>query len=305
MERRYIIGIDIGGTNFRIGAAGRDPFSCRIHFRKVPIGEVFRSKFPIEDLKTYLSRYMQDLRKEGKRPEAVCIGFPATLDQERRVVLQAPNIPFMENLPVADELEKTLGISVKIERDVCLSLIFDKEKYGLSDRGIICGIYFGTGIGNAIMIDGKLLLGKDGAAGEIGHIPVDGSREMCGCGKMGCMENLAGGKYLAKLCRERYVHTPVQEMFVRHAKDPELQQFIERMAMTAATEINILNPDYMVLGGGVINMAEFPRELLRERILFHTRRPYPAQGLNLLFAEDEKDKAVVGAALYARINLGW
>ena len=70
--------------------------------------------------------------------------------------------------------------------------------------------------------------------------------------------------------------------------------------MAAATEINILNPDCMIIGGGVPRMKCFPAEYLRERILFYTRKPFPAESLRLIFAEDEEDKSVAGAAIYAR-----
>lgn len=73
----------------------------------------------------------------------------------------------MENLPVVDVLEHALGLPVLIEKDVGMSLFYDKTKYGLNDCRWLCGIYFGTGIGNAIFAEGKLLAGRNGAAGEL------------------------------------------------------------------------------------------------------------------------------------------
>lgn len=81
--------------------------------------------------------------------KAVSIGFPATLDAERRTVLLAPNIAFMEKLPVVEALSGRFGIPVLIERDVTMALYYDCRKYGISKDGIVCGFYFGTGIGNA------------------------------------------------------------------------------------------------------------------------------------------------------------
>lgn len=350
MEKAYVIGIDIGGTNFRIGAVrlehicmaeednlqkafgstanmyagatqdadgmgedvqtGRSGIGERVlalgayrvylsHFQKIPVREVFCSASVMEDLTQYLRRYCEMLRCEGKTAAAVSIGFPTTLDKNRRTVLQAPNIPFMENMPVVEALERALGIPVLIEKDVGMSLLYDKIKYGLDDCQWLCGIYFGTGIGNAIFADGRLLTGRNGTAGELGHIPVDGSVEKCGCGNEGCMENLAGGKYLARLCRGVYRQTEIGELFLKHADEPLLRQFVDRMAATVAVELNILDPDCLVLGGGILNMKAFPKAYLRERILFHTRKPYPAQNLRLIFAGDEREKAVVGAALFA------
>lgn len=290
---KYIIGIDIGGTSFRIGAVGEN--GTVSDFRKVPMKQVFTSCDPLTDLSKYIKEYC-----DGMNVEAVSIGFPATLDAERQTVLQAPNIPFMENLPVVKVLSEELNIPVFIERDVTMALYYDCQKYGIPRKGVVCGFYFGTGIGNAISIDGIPLVGKNGTAGELGHIPVDSSDEVCGCGNIGCMENLAGGKYLAHLCDTIYSGTFIADLFVKHGSEPLIQQFIDRMAMAVATEINILNPHVIIVGGGVPAMLGFPKEHLLERIRFHARKPYPANDLDIIFTEDEKEKSVIGAALYAR-----
>lgn len=296
MQERYVIGMDIGGTHFRIGAVDRE---CRVRaFRKIGVKEVFCTRDALDDLRAYLARYLEEENLAG-RTDAVCIGFPATINRERTVVLQAPNVSYMENLPVVDYLKGHFGIPVFIDRDVCMALYYDQRKLKLPREGIVAGFYFGTGIGNAICIDGKMLLGHDGTAGELGHIPVVGSKELCGCGNIGCMENLAGGKYLAKLCRETYVDTPVGEIFKRHGQDALLQDFVDRIAVTVATEINILNPDYVLVGGGVPDMQDFPVDFLEERIREHTRKPYPEKTLRIFFVQDADEKSVAGAGIYA------
>ena len=290
---KKIIGIDIGGTNFRIGAVELD--GTVSDFRKVPVTQVFTTMDPLTDLIMYLKSYC-----EGIAVKAVSIGFPATLDAERRTVLQAPNVAFMENLPVVEVLSRELNVPVFIERDVTMALHYDCKKYNIPAEGIVCGLYFGTGIGNAISINGLPLVGRNGTAGELGHIPVDGSDEVCGCGNAGCIENLAGGKYLAKICENTYFDCPIDEIFLRHGDDPVLQQFVDRMAMAVATEINILNPHHILIGGGVLAMRGFPKAYLLERIRLRTRKPYPANDLHVIFTEDEGNKCVIGATMYAR-----
>ena len=288
-----VIGIDIGGTSFRIGLV--DDRGEVTDFRKVPVKQVFTTEKPLEDLCTYLKAYIQE-----RAVEALAIGFPATLDAKRQTVLQAPNIPFMEHLPVVEVLSRELGIPVYIERDVTFGLMYDCKKYKVAETGIVCGFYFGTGIGNAIAINGQPLIGRNGTAGELGHIPADGSSEVCGCGNVGCLEPLAGGRYLAQLCRETYTDTHISEIFAKHGDAPEIKRFIDRMAIAVATEINILDPDVVLLGGGVANMPGFPRDYLNSRILERTRKPLPAENLTILYTEDEPEKSVVGAAIYAR-----
>ena len=287
-----IIGVDIGGTNFRIGIA--DGSGNVSDFRKVPVKSVLKSADVLKDIADCIMSYAG-----GREYSAVAIGFPATLNRERTKILQAPNLPFMENLPVTEYLSSALGVPVFAERDVTFALYYDMRKYGVSDDGITCGIYFGTGIGNAIMIDGRPLLGRNGVAGELGHIPVDGSDIPCGCGLVGCMENLAGGKYLAGLQRELWPDDDIADTFTVHGDDLRVREFVARMAVCVATEVNILDPDSVIIGGGVPNMRGFPREHLDREILAHTRKPYPAENLRVIYADDEAEKCVAGAGYYA------
>ena len=296
-KRSFVIGADIGGTYLRIGGVDQD--NRLVCFQKVPVGEVFSSGDALLDLKNYLLKYIRQPEFEGEI-KAIGMGFPATLNRERTVVVQAPNIPYMENLPITDYLQKELSFPVFIEKDVNLALLYDKDYYRIPDEGILVGCYFGTGIGNAILINGRLLKGKVGAAGQLWHMKVWGSEEPCGCGNKGCLENLAGGKYLAKLCREQYSGTPIEQIFEKHGKEPLLQEFVKRMAIAVSSEINILNPDHVILGGGVLAMKDFPVSYLTEKIYEYTRKPYPAASLSLIFSKEEKTKTVSGAASYAR-----
>ena len=283
---RRVVGIDIGGTNFRIGLA--DGTGDLLKFRKLPVKSILTSDDVLGDIAAFIEGYA-----EGEELDAVSIGFPATLNRDRTRVLQAPNLQFMENLPVVEHLSRRLGTRVFAERDVTMALSYDVRKYDVPTQGVIIGIYFGTGIGNAIMIDGHFLTGRNGTAGELGHIPVDGNDELCGCGLRGCIENLAGGKYLAW----NYPADEIAGVFENHSE--ELEGFIARMAACVAVEVNILDPEYVILGGGVLNMRGFPRERLHARILEHVRRPYPAGNLRVIYAEDEPQKSVQGAVYYA------
>ena len=291
-----VLSIDIGGTNFRVGAVRED--GSLIKFEKVPTSAVIHSDAVLEDLTRFLKRFTDEIPVD-----AVAIGFPATLNRERTRVVQAPNIPFMEDLPVCESLQQELGIPVLAERDATFALCFDVEKYHLSTDGVICGIYYGTGIGNAILINGRPLIGRHGTAGELGHIPVPGCDIPCGCGNTGCMEAFAGGKALARIQKEHFPETPIGEMFAKYGEEQILRDLIDGMAVAAAAEVNILDPDQLVLGGGVLNMEGFPRELFDARMYAHVRKPLPWKELKPVYTEDEPDKSVLGGAVYARRKL--
>ena len=291
-----IISIDIGGTHFRIGAVGEGGKIS--DFRKLPVKQVFRTQKPINDLIAYLKDYCK-----CHSPKALSISFPATLDAERKVVLQAPNVEYMQMLPIVDRLSSEFLLPVFIERDVTMALYYDCHHFNLPKEGIICGFYFGTGVGNAISINGIPLIGKDGTAGELGHIPVDGCDLPCGCGNTGCIEAVAGGKYLSYLQKTVFPDISISDLFAKHRSHPLLHQFVDRMAMAVATEINILNPHHILIGGGIPAMSDFPRGELVARIRFHTRKPLPAEDLSILFTEDPEEKSVIGAAIYARMQM--
>ena len=296
--RMKTMGIDIGGTSFRIGIADGD--NNLIRFDKVPTRSVFRTGNVLKDLSDYLVSFSR-----GITVDAAAVGFPATLDAARTRVLQAPNVPFMENLPVCETLEKEMKIPVYVERDVTFALFYDTEKYRIPPEGLTCGIYFGTGIGNAMLLNGKPIAGRHGTAGELGHIPVRGSHIPCGCGNAGCLEAVAGGKAIARVQRERFPDTPIGEMFTEHGKDPDLLDIVRGMAYAVATEVNILDPDYLLLGGGVLSMKEFPRQTLEEMIREHARKPWPCDDLVIRYTEDDPDKSVIGGAVFARRKLGF
>ena len=244
---------------------------------------MLKSEDVVSDLARYLKSFIED-----KEIEAIAIGLPAPMDRARKTILQAPNLPHMDGLPLASLLEEKLGIPVIMERDVNMIMCYDMHKYNIPSQGVACGFYFGTGIGNAIFLDGKAYIGKNGAAGELGHIPCDGSEEVCGCGNVGCIENLAGGKFIKK--------TKLNFM----DNMAELLPFVDRMAQAVCAELNILDPDYVIIGGGVLALENFPKDYLHERILARCRKPYPAESLNIIYAEETDQKGVLGAAMYYR-----
>ncbi len=299
-DENLILGMDIGGTNLRAGLCGED---------MTPTGlEIVSSAALFSDGRCLaaLERFIRDYcarRLDGHLPRAVSIGFPSTLDRRRRVVLSTPNLPGMDNLPVADALEEALGVPVFINRDVNLLMLCDIRRHRLPTDGVIIGCYIGTGLGNAIWVKGELLSGKNGVAGELGHIPVLGNDRVCGCGNTGCMETLAGGMALTDWLNEHFPGETIDELFLRHGAEPFVRRYVDTLAAAIATEVNILDPDAVILGGGVPQMKGFPLPYLTERLLARLRKPYPCEGLELIVSEDHQDSGVAGAGLYARSEL--
>lgn len=286
-----ILGIDIGGTHFRVGLIDNNKL---INLKKIKTEDILKTNDVINDLTLFLKEYT----KEGNI-DCISIGFPGTLNKERTTVLQMPNIKAFEKLEIVKELSKALNTNVVIERDTTMCLYYDTNKYKLENNEMVVGIYFGTGVGSACFINNIPLAGAHGTAGEIGHIPVDKVDLKCGCGNVGCLEEVAGGKYLAKLAHEIF-KDEISELFVKHKDDELVKEYIDRMSYAVSSYLNIMDPETIVIGGGIINMKDFPKEELLERIKSHTRKPEPCESVKIILADDEEDKGVMGAYYYAK-----
>lgn len=293
----YVLGMDIGGTHVRAGAVGHD---MRLRgFEITPSLSVFRDgEDRILALAEYVRKYCAR-HLDGALPEAVCIGFPSTVNRARTRLLSTPNLPGFDNLDVVEPLQRALGVPVCMDRDVNLLLLNDLRVYGLEKEEIVIGCYVGTGLGKAICIRGEMLRGQNGVAGELGHIPIPGGKRLCGCGNTGCMETVVSGRRLEELRACRFPGEAMETLFQKHGDSDVLRAYVEQIAIPVAAEVNIFDPSCVVLGGGVLQMAGFPMERLLEAVKSHTRRPLPYDTLRLVPSAQSQESSVLGAGLCA------
>lgn len=298
LSERLALGIDIGGTHFRMGLVSETGELFALEGQGT---ETLAGDDPTALLGDAILDYM---RRNGveKRVVAVCIGFPATVDKARVTVLSAPNVQGFDGVPVGRLLGERLSIPVYIERDVNLLLLDDLQHLDMPSPDVIA-CYVGTGIGNAILLGGQLLVGHNGVAGELGHIPFGDADAPCGCGNSGCAEPLMGGVYLARLCRETFCDTPIAELFLRHGAHPLLTAYVERLGRVIATEVNLIDPEVVLLGGGVIEMRGFPKEALEQSILAHVRKPFPHDRLKIHYSVARNGVWGAGILAWRKIKL--
>lgn len=297
--KKGILGIDIGGTRIRMGMVGPGDILREEESRFIENGS---GEHFLEGLFGLILAYMErtDCREELA---AIAVGVPSTLSKDRAVVLSTPNIPALNNVRLKERMEERFRVPVFVERDVNFLLRYDVMHLGIPEESTVIACYIGTGIGNAIRINGKLLTGHNGVACELGHIPVFGNSTPCVCGNAGCIETIASGKYLTGLCERIFWEEDIKNVFVNHGESPEIHRFIEGMSIPVATEINILDPDHVIIGGGVPAMRGFPKEEFERRILDHIRKPLPARELKFLYSGDNEFNGVRGGGLYALEHL--
>lgn len=291
---KYVIGMDVGGTHIRVGAVREDGRlqGLRKLLQKELLGET-----PVQNLVELVKEIVREQAGLGT-PSALVVGLPAVLDRDRKIIWNAPNLHGLDGEETYRSFAEAFPFPVYFEKDVNLLFEYDRERYGLERQEVAVGCYIGTGVGNAIAINGQILTGASGAAGELGHVPVWGNGELCSCGNVGCIEPKAGGKYLQDLCRQCFPKTCLSRLFVEHANHPRVEQYLEYVACAVAAEINILDPGVVLLGGGVISMDRFPKEKLVRLIQAHVRKPFPHHNVSYIFSEDQGENGVRGAGIY-------
>ncbi len=295
MSDIFALGIDIGGTNFRMGVVGGDG---QIYAFTRSSSLIFEEGDTVNALKGAIVTYLKDSGFEG-RIKACGIGLPALVSKDKKSVLSSPNLKGFDGVSFAQDFEEALGFPVYVDRDVNFLLQNDISKLGLSGEKTVLGFYIGTGFGNAISIGGRFYGGSNGAAGELGHIPILDSTEKCTCGNTGCIETRCSGKALEALAKRFFPHTDIKKIFAKHADDPQIKKFARDLAVPIATQINILDPDCSIIGGGVVDMEGFPKDVLSDAIRFYVRKPYPEKNLNIIFTRHDQQSGVFGSGDYA------
>lgn len=296
---RFTLGIDIGGTNLRMGLINEGGKVTA--YEKRSSAEI-TGEGAVEKLGDAIEAYISQTGCVGS-VAAICIGFPATVDKTRTTVLNAPNLKGFDGIPVGPLLSERLSTPVYIEKDVNLLLVSDLDALGCKADDV-CACYIGTGIGNAIMIGGRLVTGANGVAGELGHTPFGDSTNLCGCGNYGCAEAISGGVFLTGLKDSMFPDTDISELFVWHGNAPVLTEYTERLARVIAAEVNIIDPEILLLGGGVVEMMGFPKDKLEEAILAHIRKPLPHDNLKIVYSPaGDGTNGVIGAGILAWRNV--
>ena len=281
---------DVGGTKLLIGAVRQGAI---VKKRSLMISQFTG---PAEMMDAIAATGRELCRTAGISLESAVVAVAGRLDRQSGTVLQAANLPFAD-FPLAAELSKRLSAPVRIEHDAVCGLV--GEAAAGAARGFANAIYLtvSTGISVGILIDGALVVGAHGAAGELGHTPVESPGIACPCGSSGCLEAYASGRALAELGQQAAASgtsPALAAMFAAHhaitAKDVMsaarrgdrasagivnnaagmLRRAIQLLLMT-------LDPELVVLGGGVMSNSYFADRVMAEMPRDHDVRVRPAQ----------------------------
>ncbi len=307
---KYVAGVDLGGTNTKIGivdSEGRIVESTSIKTD---------SMRGIEDTFTRIWRSIEELAgKNNVRVEGIGIGIPGPVVNQSVVTFFA-NFPWEAGTDCSELMERISGIPTKLDNDVNV-IALGEAKFG-AGRGYRSSvtIALGTGVGGGIYVDGNLIAGMAGAGGEIGHMKLVKDGKLCGCGQKGCFEAYISATGIIREATSRLLVNKTNALYERiggdisklEAKDifdaaregdefsMDIVEYVaEYLAMGIGNILNIINPKAIILGGGVALAGDILMKPLREKLKKYAMEA-TLDGLEILQAELGNEGGVVGAS---------
>ncbi|MBL6449068.1 ROK family protein [Fulvivirga sp. 29W222] len=258
-DNKKLWGIDLGGTKIE-GVVINSPNISEVLCRTRISTEADKGyKHILNRIKELIGLMSEEVKST---PEILGIGTPGNLDPQT-YLLKNSNSTSLNGQPFKQDLEDLLGIEVKMANDAnCFALA--ETRLGIvqdinSDAEVVFGVIMGTGVGGGLVVNGKVINGHQGIGGEWGHNFLDASGGKCYCGKSGCVETIIAGPAL-----ERYYqglsgeHKKLKDIVIQQEGDKYAAATLERLAhffgLGISNIINILDPDVIVLGGGVGNI---------------------------------------------------
>ena len=316
---RPVLGIDLGGTKIYaavVDGEGRIAGSARAKTRAWRDEE--------EVFATIVETARQSLEAAGLDQSAISaigIGAPGPMDPDAGVILESANLPF-KNFPLRDRLSQEFGRPTVVENDVNAGVYGEFLAGAARGATEVIGIFVGTGIGGGLILDGALYRGYCKNAGEVGHIIIDaGSKATCGAGHRGCLEALASRtaitrdvrRYIkrgrktsvAKLLRKKNDTLPGKELSRAYEEgDDVVKKVLCRAArfvgIGIGNVVNLLSPQVVVLGGGVIEALDDDFIGRVEKSMRKVAFEISAKDLKIVRAALGDNAGVIGAAMLAR-----
>jgi|HubBroStandDraft_4_1064222.scaffolds.fasta_scaffold161588_2 glucokinase len=313
MQDHLVVGVDVGGTKV---AAGLVDCSGKIHAQsRMPMvaSDAALGLAAVAAVIDELQRMSPG--RDRIRPIGICA--PGPLNPTTGMIINPPNLPGWHKYPLADEIRRLYpGAKVKIDNDANAAALAE-AKWG-AGRGYPNVFYatIGTGIGTGIVFDGIVYHGRTGSATEGGHLGIDPRGPLCPCGKHGCIEVLAAGPAIARRAREKLAKCPksvllemaggnaqaiTSEMVAKaywagdSAAKEVMVETLDLLAYWLGNVVDLVEPDVIVIGGGVSSMLAPFLDEIRSRWVGACLNPYP-QDIPLVLAHYKEDAGIAGAA---------
>lgn len=312
--KKYSIGIDLGGTKILAGIVNTETGEVIAHSKKrTKVQAKKGSDTLIKRVIKTIESAITEANISINEIEKIGIGVPGQVDREKGILISAPNL-YTYDLNFKKILSDHFGIKVFVSNDVDVATIGEhKFGAGVGYNSAVC-VFVGTGVGAGIIQDGKIWTGATGTAGEIGHIIVSSGGRPCACGGSGCLEAYASRtaiekKILAQLKKGHTSSIEVSEDGVIRSNSIKeavanndelvisaLNEAAEYLSCGLASVVNFLNPEVIILGGGLIEAVDYFYELTIKKTKAKAL-PVPAQKMNIIKTKLGDFSGIIGAAM--------
>ncbi len=311
---RHVIAVDLGATNIRAARfAADDPH---------PVAQVRIPTLAARGREVVISRILDAIGQvagDSRVDLRIGIGAPGPLDPRRGIILEAPNLPGWNDVPLRDIVAEAMHCPVAIGNDANLAALGEWRFGAGQGAQDVLYLTLSTGIGGGVICNGRLLEGFHGLAAELGHMTLDRNGPMCGCGKRGHLEALASGPAIARRAVELIRSgepsslaqggdsltelTAVQVGEAAQAGDPLARRVVreagEAIGCHLANLMHAFDPEVIVLGGGVSQMGDLIFEPIQNALRAYIIHPYYLHGLRLVPAALGDEAGLIGAMALA------
>ena len=308
------LGIDLGGTNIAVGAVNNQ--GIIVAKKSAPTNANRKAEMIVDDIVELCSDLSKEIGITLDKYDSIGIAIPGGVDEISGNVIFAPNIPF-SGLNISEILsQKFGGKKVGVINDANAALMAELKFGAAVGFKDVVMITIGTGIGGAIAINGKILNGTNGMAGELGHVVIERNGKKCSCGRRGCFEIYASATALTKLtekeikkCRkagENTIMSTASKINAQVAFDAYKQgdsaaqrviaEYIDALSCGIVSLINIFQPELFVIGGGVSGQKQFLLDLLVPNVAQEQYSRNIERKTKLLTALCGNDAGIIGAA---------
>jgi glucokinase len=301
-----VIGVDAGGTKLLAGALAGD---AEVHHR------VYRlwGGGDRDHVIATMVEAVAAVKSDAGGARAVGFGIPSLVDHATGTSVSSVHLP-LDGVPFRSLMQERLGLPVYVDNDVNLAATAELRVGAARGARSAVMLTLGTGIGGAIVIDGRVYRGADGAAGELGHATVDVDGPLCTCGNRGCLEAVVSGPALGRAGARFAEANPgsalaqAQPLTGEHvtklalAGDPDARAVVESVGELLGAGlvgiVNALNPEVVVVGGGASRGGELLLEPARRVVAARALRP-SRDTVRIVPAALGEDAGLIGAALFA------
>lgn len=307
----YYVGIDLGGTNTKIGLVDSEGNIIFTTIVKTDSREGYEKT--IERLSKITIEQVKSANIDFDDVAGVGLGVPGPVVDERVVKFWA-NFPWEANVDLAAEFEKHLEKPVKVDNDVNVITLGEMWKGAAAGYKNVLGLAIGTGIGGGVVVEKKLVSGKNGAGGEVGHIKVERDGKLCGCGQFGCWEAYASATGIIREAKSRLAvnrnnmlaekvegrELEAKDIFDAAKEGDEFSLSLvdyeaEYIAIGIGNLLNVLDTEIIVIGGGVSLAGPILFDKVNEKLKKYAM-PATLENLKIVPATLGNDAGIIGAA---------